>query len=98
MHRTKCCSSKTNGFVGRINHENLFERRNHASGRDRGTGDSEFRVNPGYLGFVIVISMVITALLMSVNYFPAAFHIIIFTASLMTGIIIEFMFSGDNYE
>ena len=46
----------------------------------------------------IIVSMLITALLMSVNYFAVAFQIITFAVSLMAGFIIECMFSGDSYE
>lgn len=62
------------------------------SGRGlRGTGMLFFTL-------AIMVSMFLTAQLLSVNYFSHIFPIIVFTVSLMTGFIIEFMCRGDKYE
>jgi len=51
-----------------------------------------------FLAQAIMISMFLTALLLSVSYFPHILPIIIFAISLMTGLTIEFMCRGDKYE
>ncbi len=51
-----------------------------------------------YFSQAVVVSMLVTAVLMSLDSFPVAFQVVAFSVSLLAGFIIEFMFSGDKYE
>ncbi len=73
----------------KIEHLALFER-----GLHRGTGMLWY----AFFAQAIMISMFLTALLLSVSYFLHIFPIIIFAVSLTAGLIIEFMCRGDKYE
>ncbi len=46
----------------------------------------------------ISVSVLMTAILLFMNTFPAILKLIVFCGSLITGLIIEFMLNGDKYE